>query len=179
MTPAMTLGPPGRLPASSLSTRWWKKVGPQGRIPVLRTPLPLDMGLVGAVQTGNSPPSATIWVSRKQAGHFHWAQQGHPNHKGGTPRMWTVLPPGGWSHCCSAMCAPCCRLSPGDCICIPRPCTVRALASRCGWVQPAPTPTHSEAHYVVPESSFIPSLYPKETETTQTIPQVGHAVRGL
>lgn len=81
MTPAMTLGPPGRLPASSLSTRWWKKVGPQGRIPVLGTPLPLDMGLVGAVQTGNSPPSATIWVSRKRAGHFHRAQQGHPSHR--------------------------------------------------------------------------------------------------
>lgn len=96
---------------------------------MLRTPLPLDMGLVGAVQTGNPPPSATIWVSRKRVGHFHWAQQGHPSHKGGAQCMWTVLPPGGRSHCCSALCAPCCWLSPGDCDYTPGPCTVRAMAS--------------------------------------------------
>lgn len=32
----------------------------------------------------------------------------------------------------------------GECVCTPGPCTVRATC--CGWVQPAPDPTRSEAH---------------------------------
>lgn len=130
MIPAMTLGLPGPLPASSLPTRGWKKVGPQGRIPVLRTPLPPDMGLVGAVQTGNPPPPARHHLGQQETGGaLPLGTEGHPSHKGSAQCLWTVLPPGGRSHCCSALCAPCCQLSPGNCICTLWPCTVQAMAS--------------------------------------------------
>lgn len=128
VTPAMTLGPPGPLPASSLSTRLEEGGAPR-EDPSAQDSLASGHGPGGRCTNRKSPPSATIWVSRKRAGHFHWAQQGHPSHKGGAQCMWTVLPPGGQSHCCSALCAPCCWLSPGDCDYTPGPCTVRAMAS--------------------------------------------------
>lgn len=81
--------------------------------PTAQDSLDSGHGPGGRCTNRKPPPSATIWVSRKRAGHFHWAQQGHPSHKGGTQCLWTVLPPGGWSHCCSTLYALCCQLSPG------------------------------------------------------------------
>lgn len=137
---------------------------------MLRTPLPLDMGLVGAVQTGNPPPLPPPFGS---AGNGWDTSIGHSR---ATPATRAVL----------SACGRCCPLGAGPTAALP--CVLPAAGSALvtaitrldlvlsvpwrltcsSWVQPAPAPTHNEANYVVTDSSLIPSLYPQERPSPQT-----------